>query len=151
MRKTKTTSDAAVQAKTGKTWPEWFAIMDKAGCATMNHKEIVAYLVKEHDVGPWWQQMVTVAYERARGIRVLHQKVGGFSISRSKTFAVPVAVAFKAWSDAKTRGRWLKEPGLVIRTAMVNKSMRITWSGGKTSIAVGFIPKGDAKCQVALE
>ena len=150
-RKPKSTSDAAVQAKTGKPWPEWFAIMDKAGCGAMNHKEIVAYLVKAHDVGPWWQQMVTVAYERARGMRELHQKVGGFSISRSKTFGVPVAVAFKAWNDAKTRGRWLKETGLVVRKATANKSMRITWTDGKTSVLVGFYAKGDAKCQVALE
>ena len=37
-------SDAAVQAKTGKTWPEWFAVLDKAGAAKMTHKEIAAHL-----------------------------------------------------------------------------------------------------------
>jgi hypothetical protein len=31
-------SDAAVQAKTGKTWTEWFAILDQAGAAAWPHK-----------------------------------------------------------------------------------------------------------------
>ena len=62
-------SDAAVQASTGKIWKEWFAILDKAGARKMDHKQIVAYLVKHHKVGPWWQQMVTVIYEQARGLR----------------------------------------------------------------------------------
>ena len=37
-------SDRAVQAKTGNTWPEWFAILDAAGAKKMDHKGIVAYL-----------------------------------------------------------------------------------------------------------
>ena len=34
----------------------------------MNHKQIVALLYAKHNVGPWWQQMVTVTYEQARGL-----------------------------------------------------------------------------------
>ena len=35
----------------------------------MSHQEIVRYLSTKHDVGPWWQQMVTVTYEHASGLR----------------------------------------------------------------------------------
>jgi len=42
------------------------AILDKAGAKKMDHKQIVAYLSEQHQVGPWWQQMVTVGYEQAR-------------------------------------------------------------------------------------
>jgi len=59
-------SNEAVRAKTGKTWPDWFAILDKAGARKMDHKQIVAYLNEHHQVGPGWQQMVTVGYEQAR-------------------------------------------------------------------------------------
>ena len=37
-------SDAAVQAKTGKTWQEWFAVLDAAGARAMDHQSIAAYL-----------------------------------------------------------------------------------------------------------
>ena len=30
-------SDEAVKAKTGKTWKQWFAILDKAGAKQMTH------------------------------------------------------------------------------------------------------------------
>ena len=53
-------SDEAVKAKTGKTWKEWFAILDKAGATKLTHQEIVKLLNTNHGVGPWWQQMVTV-------------------------------------------------------------------------------------------
>lgn len=37
-------SDEAVKAKTGKTWKEWFTILDKAGATKMTHQEIVKLL-----------------------------------------------------------------------------------------------------------
>ena len=145
-------SDEAVSAKTGKTWPQWFAFLDKAGATKWSHKEIVAYLNQEHGVGSWWQQMVTVTYEQARGLRAKHQKPEGFEISGSKTIAVPIATLFKAWFDEKIRRRWLSEAdnGFTIRKATPNKSLRITWIDGRTSIAVDFYAKGNGKSQVAL-
>jgi uncharacterized protein YndB with AHSA1/START domain len=144
-------SDAAVQKATGKTWPEWFKLLDAAGAKTMTHKEIVAVLVEQHGVGPWWQQMVTVGYEQARGLREKHQKTDGYSVSRSKTLNVPVSRAFRAWKDAKLRAAWLAEDGIVIRKATTNRSLRITWSDAKTSVEVMFYPKGESKVQVTVQ
>lgn len=143
--------DAAVQKATGKTWPEWFAILDKAGAQQLDHKGIVAYLSEKYNVGPWWRQMVTVEYERARGLREKYEKAGGFSASRSKTIVVSLDKLYNAWRDARQRARWLQENGIVIRTATENKSMRITWTDGKTSVSVYFNSKGDGKSQVTVE
>jgi hypothetical protein len=63
--------DAAVREKTGKSWQEWFTVLDRAGCAKMPHREIAAYVDENYEVSPWWGQMVTVAYEQARGLRRL--------------------------------------------------------------------------------
>jgi hypothetical protein len=65
-------SSEAVKAKTGKDWPEWFAILDAADAQKMSHKEIVALLAEKYQVGSWWQQMVTVTYEQGRGLRDRH-------------------------------------------------------------------------------
>src|SRR5262245_42305997 len=63
-------SDEAVRAKTGKTWPQWFKLLDARGARRMKHAEIAEMLHDELGVPPWWSQMVTVGYERVRGKRV---------------------------------------------------------------------------------
>jgi uncharacterized protein YndB with AHSA1/START domain len=143
-------SDDSVKAKTGKTWNEWFKVLDAAGAKKLTHQEIVALLHKKHGVGPWWQQMVTVTYEQARGLREQHQKPEGYEISISRTIEEPVSKAFKAWTDEKMRKAWLPS-NFKIRKATANKSLRMTWEDGKTSVAVAFIAKGAGKCQVVAQ
>ena len=144
-------SDEAVKAKTGKDWAEWFQILDAAGAQQMNHKEIVAYLVEHHQVGAWWQQMVTVTYEQARGLRARHEQPGGFQISRSRTLAVPAERVFAAWEDEEQRERWLRDTGLTVRKATPNKSLRITWADGETRLDVELYSKGEQKTQVTVQ
>ena len=143
-------SDDAVKAKTGKTWAEWFKILDKAGGKKMGHQEIVAVLSQQHDVGPWWQQMVTVTYEQARGLRAKHETPAGYQISVSRTVAASISRVYKAWHDEKTRKLWLPA-SITIRKATANKTMRITWTDGKTNVEVGFYAKGAGKSQVAVQ
>ena len=144
-------SDEAVQAKTGKNWKQWFAILDKAGAKKMNHQEIAKYLNTEQGVGPWWQQMVTVTYEQARGLRKPNQRPDGYQISVSRTVNVPIAKLYKAFANDKVRNAWLAESGLAVRKATANKSMRVTWNDVKTSLEINFYPKGDDKSQVVVQ
>jgi uncharacterized protein YndB with AHSA1/START domain len=142
--------DDAVLAKTGKTWSEWFAALDAANAASLDHKGIVAILSTEHGVPGWWCQMVAVTYEQARGLRVLHQKSGdNYSVSRSKTVGVPLAELFAVWHDARRRRRWLGET-ITVRKATESKSMRITWPDG-SNVEANFYAKGDGKSQVSVE
>ena len=76
---------ATVKEKTGCSWEKWFAFLDKGKCDTMNHKEIVAFIVKNRPVSTWWCQMVTVGYEKYKGMRINHERPDGFEISVSKT------------------------------------------------------------------
>jgi uncharacterized protein YndB with AHSA1/START domain len=144
-------SDAAVKAKTGKVWKEWFAILDKAGAKNMAHKEIAQMLSEKHDVGPWWCQMVTVVYEQDRGLRDKHEKVEGYQISVSRTLNVPLAKLYQVFVTTRARDRWLMEDGLVVRKANVNKSMRVTWKDQKTSLEIYFTGKGADKSQVVVQ
>src|SRR6185312_3861236 len=144
-------SDDAVKSKTGKAWKEWFAILDKAGAKKMTHQEIVKYLNSEQGVGPWWQQMVTVTYEQLIGRRGEHQKPDGYEISVSRTIAAPVPKLYEAFGNKKSRAKWLKEDGLVQRTAVENKSMRVTWNDKKTILAIAFLSKGENKSQVVVQ
>ena len=143
-------SDEAVESKTGKTWSGWFKYLDAAGAKKMTHQQIAVHLSEKQGVPPWWTQMVTVTYEQAGGLRDKHEKPGGFEISVSRTIASPVGKAFKAWTIEKTRKEWLPAK-LEIRKATTNKSLRITWEDGKTSLAVAFYPKGADKSQVVAQ
>ena len=153
MMKAKTagiSSDAVAKA-TGKTWEEWHKLLDADGCKKMTHKEIVAVVGKKHKVGPWWQQMVTVGYEQARGLRVMHETTRGFSVSRSKTLPFAVAVVYAAWNDKRQRAQWLADPDFTIRRATEHRSLCITWIDGKTNVDVMFYDKGNSKCQVTVQ
>lgn len=145
--------DAAVQRATGRAWAEWFAILDAAGALKWPHMQIAAWLHEHHgaNAGDWWSQMVTVGYEQARGLRDANQKPDGYSASASKTIGVPLAALYKAWSDARQRTRWLGSVAITIRKATVGRSMRITWSDGRTNVDVNFYAKGRDKCSVSVQ
>ena len=144
--------DAALAAKTGKTWQEWFALLDKAGAKQMDHKSIAALLAKRFGAERgWWWQMITVGYEQARGKRLKHQKPEGFEVSASKTIGAPMAALYKAWTDEKLRKRWLADARLTIRKATPNKSVRIAWDAGASRVDVMFYPKGTARNQVTVQ
>ena len=142
-------SDEAVESKTGKTWSRWFKHLDAAGAKKMTHQEIVAHLRDEHDVRSWWQQMVAVTYEQARGLRDLGEKPSGYEISISRTIEAPISKAFKAWTDPKVRKKWLSDE-FIVRKSTTNKTLRIDWVDG-TDLVVAFYLKGETKCQVVAQ
>jgi hypothetical protein len=143
------TSDAAVVAKTGKTWDAWFAVLDGAGAAELTHQQIVKHLATVHELDGWWQQMITNSYEQRIGRRGKHQKADGYQIGVSKTLDVPIERAFAAWTEESLRATWLSEPRLVVRRATPPKSMRITWPDG-TTVSAMFYAKGADRSQVTV-
>ncbi len=116
----------------------------------MNRKKIAAIVRDRYGIGPWWQQMVTVTYEQARGLRAKHQKPERFQISRTATLSAPISKSLTAWNDENGRSRLLQEPRQVIRKATPTKTIRMIWKDGKTSVEVGFNAKGDGKTQVTV-
>jgi uncharacterized protein YndB with AHSA1/START domain len=144
-------SDDAVRAKTGRNWQEWVRVLDAAGAASMPHREIATYLSDEQQVPGWWAQMVTVGYERIRGLRDIGQRRGGsYEAGKSKTLPVPLAELYRACSNARKRVQWLPNTKLVVRKATPERTMRITWADG-TAVEMYFIAKGEAKSQLTVQ
>jgi uncharacterized protein YndB with AHSA1/START domain len=145
------TSDEAVREATGRSYEDWYRLLDEADMTSRRHGEIVSELTDEHGVDSWWAQTVTVGYERARGLRPPHGgRDGLFSISASKTLDVPVVRLFEAFTDEALRERWLPGRELRERTSQPGKSARFDWGDGATRVNVGFEPKGDERSQVAV-
>ena len=143
-------SDEKIKEKTGCTWERWVYALDKRGADKMTHGEIAALVKTKYKTPDWWTQMVTVGYERIKGLRDRGQRRNGsYEATKSRTFNVAVETLFDAWSDPSMRRRWLKEP-VKIRTQTSPKSMRLGWSDGSI-IAVGFYPKAKGKSSVAVQ
>ncbi len=158
-------SDAAVRKATGKDWDEWFALLDSEGAAALPHKQIVGLL---HDKGyvasSWWRQMVTVAYEHARGKRVLGQAAEtGFQIGVQKTLPLAPERTWDLIISPEGRALWLGELGEMrwekgaayataagtrgeIRSVAPGERVRLTWQpphfSGPSTLQVYLLPSG---------
>jgi Activator of Hsp90 ATPase homolog 1-like protein len=144
-------SDEVVRKNTGRSWDEWFALLDAWGAVERPHPEIARWLMHEQGVGGWWAQGVTVAYEQARGLRAPGQRRdGSWEVGATKTVAVPVDRLYAAFTDPELRERWLPGATVEVRTAKPGRSIRANWDDGSTRLTVGFTALGDAKSQVAV-
>ncbi len=145
-------SDEAIRRGSGKSWDEWLAILDAWNAHAKTHAEIARHLATAHGVGDWWAQAVTVGYERARGLRVRHERASGhFDSSTTRTFPVPVATLYRAVVDASLRDRWLEPGTLSLRTATESKSARFDMPSDSSKVNINFWPKGDAKSSIQLQ
>ena len=105
---------------------------------------------EEQGTGGWNAQAVTVSYERARGGRAVGERADGFSVTASKTVAVPVERLYDAVVDERQRRSWLPEDELRERTATRPRSARFDWGDSGTRIVVGFEAKADGRSVVAM-
>lgn len=64
-------SNDAVKVKTGKSWNQWFKILDRLDVKTNGHRHAAVSLNKTHKLNPWWSQAVTIRYEWERGLRTV--------------------------------------------------------------------------------
>jgi uncharacterized protein YndB with AHSA1/START domain len=100
-------SNDAVKAKTGKTWNQWFRILDRWGAIEKDHKSIARHLHSRHGLSGWWSQAVTVRYEQDRGLRDIGQRASGkFELSVQRTIATAMHKAFAAFTDPAIMSVW---------------------------------------------
>src|SRR5262245_14608272 len=84
-------SDASVVARTGHDLDHWFAVLDGFDAARRGHTASARHLNEDHGVPGWHAQGITVAYERARGLRAVNQRMDGrFEVGVSKVVAAPM-------------------------------------------------------------
>jgi hypothetical protein len=160
-------SDAKSIEKTGYDLAHWFAILDRFGGIEKGHTASTRMIHEQHAVPGWYCQGIVVAYERARGKRVMNQKCdGSFEVSVSKVIAAKTPALVKALSDARQRKRWsanadaglvkaleagLKSPkskGFVLKPNGEAR-YRFTWDG--MTVQVNLYPKGPGKTSIVAQ
>jgi hypothetical protein len=61
--------DKTVLEATGKSWEEWFEILDKWGGGEKRHNENAKYLREEQGLSAWWSNAVAFRYEWEKGFK----------------------------------------------------------------------------------
>lgn len=164
-------SDEVVQTRTGKDWDRWFRILDRWGAAAKGHKATAKWLHEKHTLSPWWSQMVTVRYERDRGLREKHQRPKGYEVSVTRRMEGTATRAFDALSRPSDLSRWFTRgarANLEVGGAYSNrdgdrgrflavvrpKRLRMTWDNADhapgTIVEFAIAPLAGGKVQVAV-
>ncbi len=143
-------SEEALRRGTGRPLDEWLAVLDAWDGAAHSHTEIARWLVSEHQVGSWWAQTVTVAYERARGKRALHEHASGFSISVTRTINRAQEVVRRAVVNDGDRARWLPDQPMTERATTRGGSARFDWPDPASRVIFTMDAKGPQKTLLAL-
>jgi hypothetical protein len=108
-RKRARTYEASAREKTGHGLDHWFAVLDEFDAAAKGHTASARHLSEAHGVPGWHCQMITVEYERARGLRATNQSCDGdFQVSVSRTVAATVEQVAAFINDSRRRQRWLR-------------------------------------------
>ena len=159
-------TDQAVKKATGKTWNEWFKVLDDEGARQLDYRQIIGLLgEKGYLENRWWQQEVTIGYEEARGKRAVGRNAGAvFQIDVQKTLPVDEKKAWKlitspdglrTWLGAAPRSELKKGLGYRTKDGTIGQFLaidegnhiRLSWHprGWETSttLQVRFVPRGD--------
>jgi hypothetical protein len=161
----RTVNDKGVVAKTGHDLAHWFGVLDAFGPAK-THKDRARHLSEDHAVRDWYGQMITVEYERERGLRVANQDcTGRFQVSVTRIVPATVAEVADLIGTSKRRAAWLRavDPGLreAVEAAFAgskakrvrvrdadNASLRFPWGESRVDVNVYSRPKGKASVGV---
>jgi uncharacterized protein YndB with AHSA1/START domain len=144
-------SDDAIRERTGRGWEAWFDLLDEWGAAERPQPEASDWVARQHRLDRWSAQAVTVNYQRARGLRAVGEHPDGFTVTASKTVAVPVERLYAAVADASARARWLPGAELRERRALPPRSVRFDWEDGASRVNVFFDAKSDDRSTVAVQ
>jgi uncharacterized protein YndB with AHSA1/START domain len=114
-----------VNRATGRTWEQWIAFIDRHGGEDLDHKGIVKLLAHEGAVqSGWWQQMVTVGYEHAKGRRRTGETAdAGFQVGVQRALPLGRQALWELLTSGPGLRTWLGsvrkptlEPGAVLET-----------------------------------
>lgn len=160
-------SDAKTREKTGRGLDHWFEVLDKFGAVEKGHTAAARHLYEDHKVDGWYSQGITVAYERARGVRAVNQRYDGvYEVSASKVVSATTADVVKAFTDTRRRRRWIggadadlgralakgiadkTSKGFVVRPDGLGR-FRYKWDGAVVQLYL--IPKAGGKLTVSVQ
>lgn len=164
-------SDEAIGTATGKSFDEWYGILDARGGPSIGRREINNFLYAECKVDIWWCATLNAEYEAARGVKDKDGRAKGYTICSTKTITAPLDKVYDAWTSAAALDTWFGKGNKasvvdggeftnadgnqgVFKRVRPNKDLRFTWDGpdanSGTIVDVIFQDKGNGKSYVQI-
>ena len=137
-------SDAVIKAATGRSWAQWFRLLDRFDVEAAGHAGTVRHLAETHECPRWWRQRIAAAHAEARGLQDAPQ-TRSLAANTSRTLSVSVDDLYRAW-QGRGPSKWLQAKFKVQR-ANENKSLRLDWPD-RTRVEIYFWAKGERRSQV---
>jgi hypothetical protein len=159
-------TNARVLARTGHDLAYWFGVLDAFGAVERGHTASARHVSEDHGVDGWYAQGITVAYERARGLRAINQRMAGsYEVSASKVVAAEVPAIVATLTEPRRRARWSADAdaGLIgalaralrapaskgfVRKANGHTRYRYAWDA--STVEIDLEPKGDRRTSVVV-
>jgi hypothetical protein len=102
-------SDAKTRERTGRALDHWFSVLDAFGAVEKGHTASARHLANDHGIDGWYAQGITVAYERAKGLRAANQRMSGhYEVTVSKVLDAPLERVADAIARPAERSAWLR-------------------------------------------
>lgn len=94
--------DASCKANTGKTFGEWFAVLDSIDALAKGRRDSVNHVYGMIEgTDPWWPTTIYVEYEKHKGIVKKDGLQEGYTICCTKSISAPVSKTYALWTDPK--------------------------------------------------
>jgi hypothetical protein len=131
-----TVTDADVKKKTGRTWQEWFTLLDRDGAAKLDRRRITRIVASKYGVGLWWRRTIAKAYEQSRMARDVGQELASSPVARtSRGMHPPMRALSATMHDVEARARRLKSRSFSDRPAPGTISNRHSAGVGNVDVS----------------
>jgi hypothetical protein len=160
-------SDARCRERTGHGLDHWFEVLDRFAAVEKGHAAAARHLADAHGVDGWYAQGITVAYERAKGLRTLNQRCDGqYEVSASKVVPAGTDAVITAVVNARRRARWadgvdrplvdalssaLAAPASRGFAVKADGQARFRYKWGDTTVEIRLTPKPGGKASVVVQ
>jgi len=135
-------SDEALRKGTGRDWDDWLRDLDGWGAAARKHPEIARHVAEAYGVSGWWAQSITVGYERARGMRAVHETSRGFEVSVSRTIHATPDVVWPWLAEESRRDRWIESGMVRLAASRAGRWVRFSVVDDRSSVRIVLDSKG---------
>jgi len=101
-------TDAAIKKDTGKSFKEWFAILDAAGGPSLGRRELSLHFSKIEPKAMLvkWGPSINFEYEKKHGVVEKDGRPKGYTICITKSIAAPPAAVYAVVEDGKSWKKW---------------------------------------------
>jgi hypothetical protein len=130
-----TVTDADVKKKTGRTWQEWFALLDRDGAAKLDRRRITRIVASKYGIGFFWRRTIARAYQQARAASDRQDHSGGIVVTASRAIQRPMRALSETIHDVEARARRLKLGPLGKRPTPGTISSRTGSSTGNVDVS----------------